>query len=95
MSPVRNLIIQFNLFVLLIFFLLFLPLQSFSYPDKRAAEEKQYAQAPPAQTPPMYYSGGDVSAIQPVTGGIEGRISLDLRNIDAVSYTHLTLPTKA
>jgi type IV pilus secretin PilQ/predicted competence protein len=84
MSPVRNLTIQFNLFVLLIFFLLFLPLQSFSYPDKRAAEEKQYAQAPPAQAPPMYYSGGDVSAIQPVTGGIEGRISLDLRNIDVV-----------
>jgi type IV pilus assembly protein PilQ len=84
MSPVRNLTIQFNLFALLIFFLLFLPLQSFSYPDRLAAEEKQYAQAPPAQTPPMYYSGGNVSAIQPVTGGMEGRISLDLRNIDVV-----------
>lgn len=53
--------------------------------DKPAQAEEQYAQAPAAQSPPpAYYSGGAAAAIQPVAGGMQGRISLDLRNIDVV-----------
>ncbi|MFH1339060.1 MAG: secretin N-terminal domain-containing protein [Candidatus Omnitrophota bacterium] len=69
---------------IILFFLSFACGPFFS-PDKPAQAEEQYAQDPAAQSPPpAYYSGGAAAAIQPVTGGMQGRISLDLRNIDVV-----------
>jgi len=65
-----------KLFVLTITFFLFLEIS--------LSAEENYAQLNPAQTPPIGYPESTQTAIQPVPGGLEGEISLDLRNIDVV-----------
>jgi type IV pilus assembly protein PilQ len=46
--------------------------------------EERYAQLQPAQTPLVNYTESNQTAIQPETLGMQGRISLDLRNIEVV-----------
>lgn len=71
-----------NLQIILLF--LFLSRQSICYSQNATAEKEKYAQAPSVGVGPVQFSEGSPSAIQPVPGGMEGRISLDLRNIDVV-----------